>query len=76
MLTGHVVGAVVQTMVGLALVVAVALLVGFRPDAAPLEWLAVAGVLAMVTLRAVLAVGGDGPGRHERRERPATCRCR
>ena len=31
-LTGHVVGAVIQTMVGLALVVAVALLVGFRPD--------------------------------------------
>ena len=46
-LTGHVVGAVVQTMTGLALVVAVALLIGFRPDASPLEWLAVVGVLAM-----------------------------
>jgi ABC-2 type transport system permease protein len=46
-LTGHVVGAVIQTMVGLALVVAVALLVGFRPDANPVEWLAAIGVLAM-----------------------------
>src|SRR3712207_7463195 len=45
-LTGHVVGAVVQTLIGLALVVGVALLVGFRPDASPVEWVAVVGVLA------------------------------
>ncbi|WP_241037130.1 ABC transporter permease [Blastococcus litoris] len=48
-LTGHVVGAVIQTMVGLALVVAVALLVGFRPDATPVEWLAAVGVLVMIS---------------------------
>jgi len=48
-LTGHVVGAVVQTMVGLTFVVAVALLVGFRPNANVVEWLAVVGVLAMVS---------------------------
>ena len=48
-LTGHVVGAVIQTLAGLVLVVAVALLVGFRPDATPLEWLAVIGVLAMTS---------------------------
>jgi ABC-2 type transport system permease protein len=48
-LTGHVVGAVVQTMVGLLAVVAVALLVGFRPDANPVEWLAAAGLLAMTS---------------------------
>jgi ABC-2 type transport system permease protein len=48
-LTGHVVGAVVQTMVGLAFVLAVSLLVGFRPDATTLEWLAVVGVLAMTS---------------------------
>jgi ABC-2 type transport system permease protein len=48
-LTGHVVGALIQTMVGLALVVAVALLVGFRPDADALEWLAAIGVLAMTS---------------------------
>lgn len=48
-LTGHVVGAVIQTMVGLTLVLAVALLVGFRPDADALEWLAAIGVLAMTS---------------------------
>jgi ABC-2 type transport system permease protein len=46
-LTGHVVGAVIQTMVGLALVLVVAVLVGFRPDASAVEWLAAVGVLAM-----------------------------
>ncbi|MGY1730163.1 ABC transporter permease [Geodermatophilus sp. SYSU D01045] len=46
-LTGHVLGAVVQTLVGLAVVVGVALLVGFRPDAGVAEWLAAVGVLAM-----------------------------
>ena len=49
-LTGHVVGAVVQTMVGLAVVLAVALLVGFRPDASPVEWLAATGVLVLVSV--------------------------
>jgi ABC-2 type transport system permease protein len=48
-LTGHVVGAVIQTMIGLAMVVAVALLIGFRPGANAVEWLAVAGVLAMTS---------------------------
>ena len=48
-LTGHVVGAVIQTMVGLVMVVAVALLIGFRPGANAVEWLAVAGVLAMTS---------------------------
>jgi ABC-2 type transport system permease protein len=48
-LTGHVVGAVIQTMVGLAMVVAVALLIGFRPEANGVEWLAAIGVLAMTS---------------------------
>lgn len=47
-LTGHVLGAVIQTMLGLAAVVGVALLVGFRPNATATEWVAAAGVLAMV----------------------------
>jgi ABC-2 type transport system permease protein len=47
-LTGHVLGAVIQTMIGLTVVVGIALLVGFRPNANPIEWLAAAGVLAMV----------------------------
>ncbi|MFD2763274.1 ABC transporter permease [Micromonospora eburnea] len=48
-LTGHVVGSMIQTMLSLVLVVGVALLVGFRSDAGPLAWLATAGVLAMAT---------------------------
>lgn len=49
-LTGHVVGAAVQTVVGLVPVVLVALLVGFRPSANPVEWLAAAGLLVLASL--------------------------
>jgi ABC-2 type transport system permease protein len=49
-LTGHVLGAMIQTGISLAVVVAVALLIGFRPTAGPLEWLAAIGVFAMITL--------------------------
>ena len=48
-LTGHVVGAVVQTAIGLVFVVVVALLVGFRPDATVVEWLAATGLLVLVS---------------------------
>ena len=75
-LTGHVLGSVIQTMISLAVVIGVALLVGFRPNADPrrvarrrrrprvitfaLTWLSVALGL----------VGQD------RRGAPATCPCR
>ncbi|CDR05372.1 ABC transporter permease [Streptomyces iranensis] len=49
-LTGHVVGSVIQTLISIAFVIGIALLIGFRPDANPVEWLAVAGLLALVTL--------------------------
>ncbi|MFB3739414.1 MAG: ABC transporter permease [Candidatus Velamenicoccus archaeovorus] len=49
-LAGHVLGSTIQTMAGLVAVIAVALAVGFRPDAGPLEWLAAGGVLLMITL--------------------------
>jgi len=49
-LTGHVLGSMIQTMLGMAVVIAVALLVGFRPTAGPAEWIATIGVLAMITL--------------------------
>jgi ABC-2 type transport system permease protein len=48
-LTGHVIGSMIQTLVSVALVVGVAVLVGFRPNASPIEWLAAAGVIAMLT---------------------------
>jgi ABC-2 type transport system permease protein len=49
-LTGHVIGSMIQTAIGLAVVLGVALLIGFRPSATPVEWVAAAGVLAMITL--------------------------
>lgn len=45
-LTGHVLGTVIQSMLSVAMVVGVALLIGFRPTAGPIAWLAAAGVLA------------------------------
>jgi ABC-2 type transport system permease protein len=48
-LTGHVLGAVLQTFVAVGAVVAVALAIGFRPNANVVEWLAAAGVVAMLT---------------------------
>ncbi len=49
-LTGHVVGSLVQTMLGIAAVTGVALLIGFRPSAGPVEWLALTGVLVLMAL--------------------------
>jgi ABC-2 type transport system permease protein len=48
-LTGHVVGSLVQTMLGLAVVLGLSVVLGFRPSANPVEWLAVVGVLVLVT---------------------------
>jgi len=44
-LGGHVAASVVRNIASTVLVFAVALLLGFRPHAGPLDWLAVAGVL-------------------------------
>jgi ABC-2 type transport system permease protein len=49
-LTGHVLGSMIQTMLSVAVVIGVALLIGLRPSATPVEWVATAGVLAMITL--------------------------
>jgi ABC-2 type transport system permease protein len=48
-LVGHVVGSLIQTMVSSAVVLAVAVLIGFRPSAAPLDWIAAIGLLALTT---------------------------
>jgi ABC-2 type transport system permease protein len=48
-LAGHVVGSTTQTVIGLALLIGVGLLIGFRPNATPLEWLAVAGLLVAIS---------------------------
>lgn len=46
-LTGHVVGAMIQTALAVAVTLAVAVLIGFRADASPLEWLGTIGILAL-----------------------------
>jgi ABC-2 type transport system permease protein len=49
-MTGHVLSSTLQTMLGVAAVIAVAFVVGFRPTASPVEWIATTGVLLMTTL--------------------------
>jgi ABC-2 type transport system permease protein len=48
-LTGHVVGSMIQTLISIGLVIAIAIAVGFRPTAGPGEWVAAIGLLALVT---------------------------
>ncbi len=45
-LTGHVLGAMVQTALALVVVIGAALLLGFRPTAGPADWLLALTVLA------------------------------
>lgn len=49
-LTGHVLGSLIQTLLSIAAVIGVALLVGFEPTADFGEWLGAIGVLAMIIL--------------------------
>jgi ABC-2 type transport system permease protein len=48
-LSGHVFGSVIQNVLSLTLLVGIALLVGFRPTATPLEWLAAAAILVGIS---------------------------
>ncbi|QFZ24298.1 ABC transporter permease [Saccharothrix syringae] len=52
-LTGHVLGSLVQVLLQLAAVLGVAVLVGFRPDATAVEWLATTGVLVATAFASV-----------------------
>ncbi|MHA6667755.1 ABC transporter permease [Homoserinimonas sp. A447] len=47
-LAGHVLGNTIQALIAVALVLGVGLLVGFRPTAGPMEWLAAAGLFVLV----------------------------
>ena len=49
-LWAHVLTSVIANLISLAVVVAVALLIGFRSGAGPLAWLAVIGILVLFTL--------------------------
>jgi ABC-2 type transport system permease protein len=48
-LTGQVLGSLLRTMISVVLVLGVALLLGFRPTANPVAWLAALGVVALFT---------------------------
>lgn len=49
-LTGHVLAATIRTVVSVALVIGVALLMGFRPTGDPLRWLGAAGLVLLLAL--------------------------
>jgi ABC-2 type transport system permease protein len=48
-LNGHVLGSVIQTTFAIAVVMGVAVLIGFRPTTGPAEWLAAVGLLVATT---------------------------
>ncbi|WP_326689001.1 MULTISPECIES: ABC transporter permease [unclassified Streptomyces] len=59
-LSGHVIGTTLQTLVSIALVIGVALAIGFRPNATPVEWLAAGGLLALLALALSWLAAGMG----------------
>jgi ABC-2 type transport system permease protein len=48
-LTGHVLGSMIQSTLGVAVVIGIAVLVGFRPTASLAAWIAAIGVVAMMS---------------------------
>ena len=48
-LAGHVLGNTIQAIIAVALVLGVGLAVGFRPTAGPIEWLAAAGLIVLIS---------------------------
>lgn len=49
-LTGHVVGSTIRTLVSAGLVIGASVLIGFRPAADPARWLGTIGLMALLTL--------------------------
>lgn len=49
-LTGHVIGSVIQTLLAIAIVMAVAVLIGFRSTTGPAEWVAATGLLMLTAV--------------------------
>ncbi|MDH6439248.1 ABC-2 type transport system permease protein [Streptomyces sp. SAI-144] len=59
-LTGHVVGSVIQSMVSIIVVIGIAVAVGFRPTAGVLGWLAAFGLMALVSFALTWVAVGFG----------------
>jgi ABC-2 type transport system permease protein len=49
-LTGHVLASLIQTLVSIGIVLGVAVALGFRPSAGPLDWIGAVGLLALFAL--------------------------
>jgi ABC-2 type transport system permease protein len=49
-MTGHVLGSMIKTMINLVVVIGLAILLGFRPSATGIEWIAAVGTLVVITL--------------------------
>lgn len=47
-LTGHVLGSMIQILLSLTVVLGAALAIGYRPEAGPADWFALTGVLALI----------------------------
>jgi ABC-2 type transport system permease protein len=65
-LTGHVLGSMIQSLLGIALVFGFAVAIGFRTGAGPLPWLAAIGLLVLITfaitwLAVALGLVSDSP---------------
>lgn len=60
MLAGHVAASVVRNILATAMVLSVALLIGFRPAADPLAWLAAAGLLLAYLIAVSWLAAGVG----------------
>ena len=68
-LTGHVLGSLIQTLAGIAILIGVAFGLGFHSSAGPLEWLAAIGILALFAFALIWLAVALGLGRQERRDR-------
>ena len=68
-LAGHVAASALRNAASTAIVFGVAFLIGFRPHAGALDWLAAIGVLAALRARHLVAGRGDRPDREVARGR-------
>lgn len=64
LLVGHIVASLVKNLVATAIVVGVAVAIGFRPAASPLEWLGAIGIIALwiLAITALFAAIGLAAG--------------
>lgn len=61
-LSGHVIGSTVRTFIGIALVVVIALPIGFRPTSNPVRWLAAIGMILLMLYAVAWLSAGIGLG--------------